>query len=60
MADLGHEPSVDPPDRFDGAGEGVCACGHVYDEHDPADGLTCTVEGCACSYYDEDEAEALR
>lgn len=37
----------------------VCYCGHVYDEHDPDDGLACAVEGCDCAYFDLDEGAAL-
>jgi len=36
-----------------------CVCGHAFDEHDEADGLICTVEGCDCCYFDLDESEAL-
>jgi len=32
---------------------GVCACGHVVDEHDPGALMRCLVEGCGCVAFDE-------
>lgn len=30
-----------------------CACGHVWDEHDPKT-CECTIEGCPCFYFEAD------
>lgn len=37
----------------------TCTCGHAYDEHDEDEGLECTVDGCDCRYYEQDEQAAL-
>ena len=35
---------------------GTCACGDEYDEHEHGGG-PCTVEGCPCVHYEEDDAD---
>jgi len=36
--------------------EGVCACGHVEDEHDPHSG-SCTIKDCLCAGFEPDDQE---
>lgn len=49
--------SVEPERTTDDV---ACDCGHAFEDHDPEEAFACMVNGCDCSYFALDEAEALR